>query len=77
MPAVPFDAACGLIEAALAGDARREFFAPGRPRIVGDHLGAVAARGLELHRRRVQRHDDDGLHAEERSRQGHRLSVIA
>ena len=41
------------------------------------HLGAVAARRLELHLRRVLRHHDHRLDAEDLSRQRHRLRVVA
>ena len=45
--------------------------------VVGDDLGAVAARRGELHARRVRRHHDHGAHARLARGERHRLRVVA
>ncbi len=45
--------------------------------VVEHHLGAIAARALGLHRRRIVGHDDDGRDAEQSAGERHRLRVVA
>jgi 4-aminobutyrate aminotransferase-like enzyme len=45
--------------------------------VIGDHLGAVTAGGVQLGRRRVLRHQDHRRHVEHRGRYCDRLGVVA
>ncbi len=62
---------------ALARDAIADLLAHFLVLIVEHDLGAIPAGRLELHGRRVLRHDDGDAHAEELSYERHRLRVVA
>ena len=60
----------------LGGEARSELVPLRRPAVVRDDLGAAAARGVELGRRSVLRHDDRGVRADERCGDRHGLRMV-
>ena len=64
-------------QAALLGERAPERLAVLGVAVVGDDLGAVAARRRELGGRRVLRHHDHGAGAEQRRRERDRLRVVA
>ena len=63
--------------AALGGELAADLLAVFGVALVQAHLGAVTARGGQLGGRRVVRHHDGGRHAQQASRQRHRLRVVA
>ena len=63
--------------AGLVGDPRGDLLAALGPAVVEDDLGALAARALDLHLRRVGRHDDDRPDAEPPRGDRHAARVIA
>ncbi len=64
-------------QAVLLGQPAADGFAVFGIAVVEDHLAAVAARGLDLDRRRVLGHHDHRAHAQQPRRQRDRLRMIA